>query len=79
MCTDADAHPYAHAYWPAAHGLVYEHGFVSQVADIDRILAGGEPEVPMPDFADAYETQRVLEAALLSARNRTPIPMSQVK
>ena len=79
MCTEADAHPYVHAYWPAAHGLGYEHGFVSQVADIDRILAGGEPEVPMPDFADAYETQRVLEAALLSARNRTSIPMSQVK
>jgi predicted dehydrogenase len=79
MCTEAGVHPYVHAYWPAAHGLGYEHAFVSQAADIDQMLAGGDPEVPMPDFVDAFETQRVLEAAVLSARNRTPIPMSQVK
>jgi predicted dehydrogenase len=33
----------------------------------------------MPDFEDAFETQRVLEAAILSARERTPIRMSSVK
>ena len=79
MCTEAGEHPYVHAYWPAAHGLGYEHAFVSQAADIDRMLAGGEPEVAMPDFVDAFETQRVLEAAVISARDRTPVPMSQVK
>ena len=79
MCTEAGEHPYVHAYWPAAHGLGYEHAFVSQAADIDRMLAGGDPEVPMPDFVDAFETQRVLEAAVISARDRTPVPMSQVK
>ncbi len=79
MCTEAEHHPYVHAYWPAAHGLGYEHGFVSEVADIVNMLGGGEPEVPMPDFADAFETQRVLEAAVLSARERGPIALSQVK
>ena len=79
MCTEAGHHPYVHAYWPAAHGLGYEHGFVSEVADIANMLGGGRPEVPMPDFADAFETQRVLEAAILSARERGPIKLSQVK
>ena len=79
MCTEAGPHPYVEAYWPAAHGLGYEHGFVSQVADIVRMTAGEDPEVPMPDFADAYETQRVLEAALISARERRAIRMKDVR
>jgi predicted dehydrogenase len=52
---------------------------VSEVADIANMLGGGKPEVPMPDFADAFETQRVLEAAILSARERGPVKLSQVK
>ena len=79
MCTEAGSHPYLEAYWPAAHGLGYEHGFISQVADIVRMTAGKPPEVPMPDFADAYETQRVLEAASISARERQSVKLSQVR
>ncbi len=79
MCTEAGHHPYVHAYWPAGHGLGYEHGFVSEVADIVTMLGGGKPAVPMPDFADAFETQRVLEAAVLSARERGPVRLSDVK
>ena len=79
MCTEAGSHPYLEAYWPAAHGLGYEHGFISQVADIVRMTAGEPPEVPMPDFADAYETQRVLEAASISARERQSVKLSQVR
>ena len=79
MCTEAGHHPYLEAYWPAAHGLGYEHGFISQVADIVRMTAGGDPEVPMPDFADAYETQRVLEAALISARERQAVKLKDVR
>jgi predicted dehydrogenase len=59
--------------------LGYEHGFVNMAADIMRVLGGKKPTVPMPDFADAYETQRVLEASLLSAKERCAIKMSQVK
>ena len=65
----------------AVHDLVqrgYEHGFVNQAADIMNILARKAPVVPMPDFADAYQTQRVLEAALLSARERAPIRIADV-
>ncbi|MBK8179569.1 MAG: Gfo/Idh/MocA family oxidoreductase [Planctomycetes bacterium] len=78
QCTFGDAHPYAAHWWPEGHVLGYEHGFVNQAADIVRALSGAKPEVPLPDFEDAYETQRVLEAALVSAANRTAIPLSQI-
>lgn len=73
-----DGHPYADAWWPDSHGLGYEHGFVNQAADILRSLGGEAPLVPLPDFADAYETQRVLHAAVESARSREPISMDSI-
>ena len=71
-----DGHPYAAAWWPDSHGLGYEHGFVNQAADILTMIGGGEPLVPMPDFADALQTQRVLDAAIRSARERAPIQIA---
>ena len=59
--------------------LGYEHSFVNQASDIMRALAGRKPVVPIPDFADAYETQRVLEAALVAAKKRRAVKMSEVK
>ncbi|HSW45291.1 MAG TPA: Gfo/Idh/MocA family oxidoreductase [Phycisphaerae bacterium] len=79
MCTSGGNHPYVAAWWPDAHILGYEHGFINQAADIMAALAGKTPVVPIPDFADAYETQRVLEAALISAQQRCAIKMSEVK
>jgi predicted dehydrogenase len=73
-----DDHPYTEAWWPDSHGLGYEHSFVNQAADILRVIGGGEPLVPMPDFADAFETQRVLHAALESARRREPVAISEL-
>ncbi len=77
LATHGD-HPYAGAWWPDGHWLGYEHTFVNQAADILRVLAGESPVVPIPDFADAYVTQRVMEAAILSARERTPITLDDV-
>jgi len=77
MATAGDAHPYA-SYWPDAHLLGYEHTFVSQAADICRVLGGRKPLVPLPDFADAWETQRVLEAAMRSARERSAVKIAEV-
>jgi len=79
MCTNGGDHPYAGAYWPAAHLIGYEHGFVSMAADIVRVLGKGEPEVPLPDFEDAWRTQCVLEAAIRSARERRPIALASVR
>jgi len=74
-----DGHPYADAWWPDSHIIGYEHGFINQVADIIKVLGGKKPVVPLPDFADAYETQKVLHAAVESARNRCPIKISSIK
>ncbi len=72
-------HPYQHAYWPSAHPLGYEHAFVNQAADMMRVLGGETPEVPIPDFSDAYETQRVLEAVELAAKERRGVKLSEIK
>jgi len=80
MCTSAAGnHPYAGHWWPDAHVLGYEHGFTNMAADILEALGGGKPVVPLPDFADAYETQRVLEAALESARERCAVKLADVR
>jgi predicted dehydrogenase len=79
MCTSAGNHPYAAAWWPDAHVLGYEHGFTNMLADVCRAIAKKKPELPLPDFEDAYQTQRVLEAALLSAKNRAAVRLSEVR
>lgn len=78
MCTRAGEHPYAADWWPDGHVIGYEHGFANMAADILRVLGGEPPEVPLPDFEDAYQTQRVLEAAILSAEQRCAISLSEV-
>ena len=62
-----------------AHVLGYEHGFVNQAFDILQVLGGHEPTVPIPDFQDAYQTQRVLEAGVISAAERRPVPLEEVR
>lgn len=78
MATSSGNHPYADAYWPDAHLLGYEHTFVSMAADICRSLRGVPPVLPLPDFLDAYQTQRALEAALISAREKVAVPLSRI-
>jgi len=77
--TTHEDHPWMRAWWPDGHGLGYEHTFVNQAADIVRVLGGEEPEAPLPDFADAFVTQRVLEAAVVSARERRPVPVEEIR
>ena len=79
MCTSGGNHPYAANWWPDAHVLGYEHGFVNMAADMMRVLGGKKPVVPLPDFADAYQTQRVLAAALIAAKNRCAVKLSEVR
>lgn len=74
-----DGHPYVDAWWPDSHGLGYEHAFVNQAADILTMIGGGAPVVPMPDFADALKTQKVLHAAIESARHRSPVTISDLQ
>ena len=71
-------HPYVSNWWPDGHWLGYDHTFTHQASDILEALAGNQPLVPLPDFEDALITQRVLEAALISARERAPIAISDL-
>ena len=53
-------HPYGGHWWPAGHGLGYEHAFTHQVVDLVGDLAAGKQ--PTPSFADGLAVQRVLDA-----------------
>ena len=79
MCTHGGDHPYVANWWPDAHIIGYEHCFTNEAFDIMKVLAGEEPTVPIPDFEDAYQTQRVLEASLLSASEKRPVKLDEVK
>jgi predicted dehydrogenase len=75
----APDHPYAAAWWPDAHPIGYEHTFINQAADMLNELGGKAAVTPLPDFADAYKTQEVLEAASLSAAEHRPVKISEFK
>ena len=79
MCTHGGDHPYVANWWPDAHIIGYEHGFVNQAYDILKVLAGEEPTVPIPDFEDAYQTQCVLEASLLAAEKGCAVKISELQ
>jgi predicted dehydrogenase len=78
MCTHGADHPYVGNWWPDAHIIGYEHTFTNEAYDFLCDIAGQKPVVPIPTFEDAYQTQRVLEAALLSASERRWIKMDDV-
>jgi predicted dehydrogenase len=68
MVTEPE-HPYVAAWWPAGHGLGYEHAFTHQAVDFVRAVAAGTG--PAPSFADGLQVQRVLAAVESSAASRT--------
>ena len=70
-------HPYTGAWWPAGHGLGYEHTFTHEVVDLVRDIAADRD--PEPSFADGLAVQRILEAVEQSASSSsswTPVPTS---
>ena len=62
-------HPYVDDFWPPGHIIGYEHTFVATLVDFLRAVAAGEQF--HPNFEDALETQRLLEAVQESNRSRT--------
>src|SRR4051794_1773705 len=62
-------HPYVGAWWPAGHGLGYEHAFTHQVVDLVTAIA--KDDDPAPSFADGLQVQRVLDAVERSAADRS--------
>jgi predicted dehydrogenase len=66
LATDP-SHPYMHAYWPPAHNIGYEHGFINVVYDLMNAMAGGKGI--QPDFEQGVRVQAVLET--VSKANKT--------
>jgi len=60
--------PYMDRWWIPGTSIGYEHSFIHQVADFFKSLEGNEP--CRPTFRDAYETQKVCEAVLDSAKSK---------
>jgi predicted dehydrogenase len=58
-------HAYVAQWWPAGHGLGYEHAFTHQVVDLVGDVAAGRD--PSPSFAEGLAVQRVLAAVEASA------------
>lgn len=67
--TDGD-HPYMDKWWVPGLSIGYEHTFVHQIADFLKSLEDGETACS-PSFREAQETQKVCEAVLDSAKERS--------
>ncbi|WP_445661481.1 Gfo/Idh/MocA family protein [Bacillus sp. FSL K6-3431] len=67
-CTE-EVHPYAGAYWPAAHIIGYEHTFINLVVELMKGLEKGES--PSPNFEDGHINQAIMEAVEKSSENKT--------
>ncbi len=61
--------PYMGNWWVPGLQIGYEHSFIHQVADFLKSLETGEE--PRPNFRDALETQKVCDAVLASAAERS--------
>tara|TARA_R110002049_G_scaffold4601_4_gene31891 strand:- start:132510 stop:133640 length:1131 start_codon:yes stop_codon:yes gene_type:complete len=61
--------PYMGNWWVPGLNIGYEHTFIHQVADFLKSLETGEQM--HPSFRDALETQKVCDAVLESAADRT--------
>ncbi|MBA2810951.1 Gfo/Idh/MocA family oxidoreductase [Streptomyces sp. KM273126] len=76
LVTEPD-HPYLRAWWPAGHGLGYEHAFTHQAHDLLTAIRDGTD--PAPGFEQGLYVQQVIEAVEASAANAgvyTPIATS---
>lgn len=63
-CTES-IHPYAGAYWPAGHGIGYEHTFINLMSAFMQGIATNCN--PSPSFEDGYRNQVLLDAIAKSA------------
>ena len=61
--------PYMDKWWVPGLAIGYEHSFTHQVADFFTALSSDKPI--SPSFTDALQTQRVCEAIITSAREKS--------
>jgi predicted dehydrogenase len=68
-------HPYVEHFWPSGHIIGYEHTFIATLADFLSALSRGDRF--HPDFSDALEVQRLLEAVVDSNADRRWIEVAE--
>lgn len=73
-CTE-EMHPFAGAYWPAAHIIGYEHTFINLMVELLNGIDKGFS--PSPNFVDGVRNQAVLEAVDQSSRMKSWVPVSE--
>ncbi len=66
LATEPD-HPGVSNWWPAGHGLGYDHPFVHELQEFLGAIA--DERDPSPSFADGLQVQKVLDAVQRSAEN----------
>ncbi len=71
-------HAYIAGYWPPGHIVGYEHTFINTVKDIVENLAG-ITNTFHANFEDGLHCQQVLDAVLLSHRERCWINVAETK
>ncbi|MFP4005631.1 MAG: Gfo/Idh/MocA family protein [Candidatus Hadarchaeia archaeon] len=76
LVTEED-HPYVSVWWPPGHLVGYENTFVNEFADFYRSY--DENTDPKPDFKDALECQRVVEAVLRSSEEERWLEVSEIQ
>ena len=72
--TDSE-HPYMKRWWVPGLQIGYEHTFIHQFADF--LTAAGDHKDAAPTFRDALETDRVTDAVLESAQQRSWISIAK--
>lgn len=60
-------HPYMDRWWVPGCMIGYEHTFINALADFLAGVESGKPA--QPDFRSAFQTQKVCDAVLASARS----------
>ncbi|WP_224752809.1 Gfo/Idh/MocA family protein [Metabacillus arenae] len=74
-CTE-DIHPYASAYWPAAHIIGYEHTFINLIVELLNGINKGCS--PSPNFFDGVKNQAVLEAVERSSKTKQWVTIEEM-
>jgi predicted dehydrogenase len=68
ILTTESVHPYISNWWPPGHIIGWEHTFVHEVYDFLQCIA--EDKLPVPNFYDGLECQKVLDAVEKSAKEK---------
>jgi predicted dehydrogenase len=69
-------HPYMSAWWPVGHIIGYENTFVHLLYDFMKAI--DEDSLPIPNFIDGAEVQRVLEAVDISISKKSWVKLDEI-